>query len=336
MWQPFTPRARRCIALAGQEAGRRPKAREIDVDDLLLGIIRDGESLAARVLKDKRGIGLAEAREIVHQAYLEETISDEDGAADNITTLRHDLERTQEIPPRPEGLVYSQQAKRCIEFAFEEARRSNHPYISATHLFLGILRMDASGRFHEITQICGDAADMRAEVEKQLQERQSAATTPPVHADISGAGSTWEPFRDDARHSIVRAQEIALERGDSSIASEHLLLAMVDLDTGVAAATLAAAGITKETLNTAVDRVLGKRRAASATASEMSFSANVKRVIEQAFGTARTLNQSYIDSGHLLVGLLADQETVQRILSELNLDEEKIRADTVARLRQSD
>ncbi len=63
MWEPFTERARRSIVLAQEEAQRLGN-NYIGTEHILLGIISEGESLAAKVL-ETLGVNLAKVRQEV-------------------------------------------------------------------------------------------------------------------------------------------------------------------------------------------------------------------------------------------------------------------------------
>ena len=114
MWEPFTERARRSIVLAQEEAQRLGN-NYIGTEHILLGIISEGESLAAKVL-ESLGVNLAKVRQEV------EAIVGRGGQ-----TVQQEM-------------VFTPRAKRVIELAFEEARQLNHNYIGTEHLLLGLIR----------------------------------------------------------------------------------------------------------------------------------------------------------------------------------------------------
>jgi len=114
MWEPFTERARRSIVLAQEEAQRLGN-NYIGTEHILLGIISEGESLAAKVL-ESLGVNLSKVRQEV------EAIVGRGGQ-----TVQQDM-------------VFTPRAKRVIELAFEEARQLNHNYIGTEHLLLGLIR----------------------------------------------------------------------------------------------------------------------------------------------------------------------------------------------------
>src|SRR5207253_204172 len=114
MWQRFTERARRLVFFAQEEAGRLGE-NYVSTEHLLLGLIRESDSVGAHVLL-LLGISLQQIRQEV-----EREVRRGDGR----------LGRDMQLAPR---------ARRVIDLAYEEARRLNNNYIGTEHLLLGLIR----------------------------------------------------------------------------------------------------------------------------------------------------------------------------------------------------
>lgn len=110
----FTKKARRVLSLANEEA-QSLNHGYIGTEHLLLGLVREGDGVAARVLKDL-GVDLPKVR-----AGVEDIV----GRGKRATLGRIGL------TPR---------TKRVIELAVDEARRLSHHYIGTEHLLLGLAR----------------------------------------------------------------------------------------------------------------------------------------------------------------------------------------------------
>jgi len=110
----FTERARKVLSLAQEEA-QRFQHNYIGTEHLLLGLVREGEGVAAKVLSNL-GVDLNKVRSAVEDII---------GRGDRIVTGEIGL------TPR---------AKKVIELAVDEARRLNHHYIGTEHLLLGLVR----------------------------------------------------------------------------------------------------------------------------------------------------------------------------------------------------
>ena len=118
----FTERARRVLTLAQEEAQRfnhnyigTEHLNYIGTEHLLLGLVREGDGVAAKVLNNL-GVELSEVRSAVE-----------------FIIGRGEKSITGEIGLTP-------RAKKVIELAVEEARRLNHSYIGTEHLLLGLVR----------------------------------------------------------------------------------------------------------------------------------------------------------------------------------------------------
>jgi len=113
-FEKFTERARKVLTLAQEEA-QRFNHNYIGTEHILLGLVREGEGVAAKVLANL-GVELTKVRSAVEFII---------GRGER--TVRGEIGLT----PR---------AKRVIELAVDEARRLNHNYIGTEHLLLGLLR----------------------------------------------------------------------------------------------------------------------------------------------------------------------------------------------------
>ena len=110
----FTERARRVLTLAQEEA-QRFNHNYIGTEHLLLGLVREGDGVAAKVLANL-GVELSKVRSAVE-----------------FIIGRGDRAVLGEIGLTP-------RAKKVIELAVDEARRLNHHYIGTEHLLLGLVR----------------------------------------------------------------------------------------------------------------------------------------------------------------------------------------------------
>src|SRR5438309_2056232 len=106
----------------------------------------------------------------------------------------------------------------------------------------------------------------------------------------------WEPFTEQARHAVVRAQEVAQMFGNNFIGTEHIVFALGDTDDDLG-----------RVLANAVDRDQLRAElggAGTAVQREMVFTPAAKRSIELAFEHARRLNHNYIAAAHLALGIV--------------------------------
>jgi len=144
----FTERARKVLTLAQEEA-QRFNHNYIGTEHLLLGLVREGDGVAAKVLSNL-GVELQKVRSAVEFIIGrgERTVSGEIG-----------------LTPR---------AKKVIELAVDEARRLGHHYIGTEHLLLGLIR-EGEGIAAGVLESLGvNLEKVRTEVIKVLTQTGSA------------------------------------------------------------------------------------------------------------------------------------------------------------------
>jgi len=115
MFERFTDRARKVMALANQEA-QRLNHEYIGTEHILLGLVKEGSGVGANVLRNL-DVDLRKVRLEVEKLVR---------AGPEMVTMGR-------LPQTP-------RAKKVIEYAIEEARNLNHNYVGTEHLLLGLLR----------------------------------------------------------------------------------------------------------------------------------------------------------------------------------------------------
>jgi ATP-dependent Clp protease ATP-binding subunit ClpA len=161
MWQRFTERARRVIFFAQEEAGRLGE-NYVSTEHVLLGLVRENTSVAARIL-DRMGVSLGRIR-----SEVERQVTRGDGR------LGQDMQLT----PR---------AKRVIDLAYDEARQLSNNYIGTEHLLLGLIREGEGLAGRVLAKLGVELERTRREV-MALQDgdggvpgKREPATTTPTH-----------------------------------------------------------------------------------------------------------------------------------------------------------
>ncbi len=114
MFERFTDRARRVVVLAREEA-RMLNHNYIGTEHLLLGLIHEGEGVAAKAL-GSLGISLEAVRQQVEEI----------------------IGQGQQAPS--EHVPFTPRAKKVLELSLREALQLGHDYIGTEHLLLGLIR----------------------------------------------------------------------------------------------------------------------------------------------------------------------------------------------------
>ena len=115
MFERFTDRARKIMALANQEA-QRFNHEYIGTEHILLGLVKEGSGVGATVLKN-----------------LDVDIKKLRLEVEKLVKSGPDMVTMGKLPQTP-------RAKKVVEYAIEEARTLNHNYVGTEHILLGLLR----------------------------------------------------------------------------------------------------------------------------------------------------------------------------------------------------
>ena len=142
MFERFTERARQVVVLAQDEA-RSLRHNYIGTEHLLLGLLREEEGLAARVLGEL-GVELEAVRAQVGRVV---------GEGEEITTGQ--------IPFTP-------RAKKVLELALRESRALGHQYIGTEHILLGLVRENDGVAARILLDLGVDAETIREAVGRLL------------------------------------------------------------------------------------------------------------------------------------------------------------------------
>ena len=194
MFERFTDRARRVVVLAQDEA-RRLNQNYIGTEHLLLGLIHEGDGIAARAL-ETMGISLEAVR-----AQVIEII----GEGEQPTTGH--------IPFTP-------RARKVLEFSMREALQLGHNYIGTEHILLGLLREGDGVAAQVLIKLGADLNNVRQTVIELLsgyqggQPQQSGRDTVGVgggRADNPNAGGNSAILDQFGRNLTQAARESKLD-----------------------------------------------------------------------------------------------------------------------------
>ena len=159
----FTERVRKVLAMAREEAARLHH-EYVGTEHILLGLIREGEGVAAAVLQSLN-VDLDEI-----QQKIEDTVKKGKAA--------------QATGP---DLPYTSRAKKVLELAMSEARELNHSYVGTEHLLLGLLREEKGIAAQVLTDSGVNLDAARAETLRLLGTEMPQGGTPTAQA---GSGAT--------------------------------------------------------------------------------------------------------------------------------------------------
>jgi ATP-dependent Clp protease ATP-binding subunit ClpA len=308
MFERFTDRARRVVVLAQEEA-RVLQHDYIGTEHILLGLIHEGDGVAAQAL-----------------ASLE---IDPSAVRDAVEGL---VPRGKSSPPG--HIPFTVRAKKVLELSLREALHLGHNYIGTEHILLGLIRERDGTAAEALVQVGADLAQIRERVGELLAEgvrpepvgRASETASGRMSMRLSARGEARARFlggrgellarpRDQmvvrrftvsAYRVLLLAESEGLRLGQAAIGVEHLLLGLLAEGEGTAARALGALGLDLGGGRATAERALG--RSELTLAPEPTYREDLVDAIERALHEALAAGSERIDTEHLLLGLVHQAE----------------------------
>jgi len=322
MYERFTDKALKVLELADQEA-RRFNCEYIGTEHLLLGLVKEGTGVAAFVVKN----------------------FDID-----LTTIRLEVERIlrsfSEMKAKGK-LPMSPRAQKVLEYSMEESRILNHDYVGTEHILLGLLRVQDGVAAQVLMSLGLKVADVREEILKMLSgstefvplhHSRLRSSSPLIYSGASGAGSKigslrseeqetsrlFRRFTDRARKVMQLANQEAQRFNHEYIGTEHILLGLAKMGSGVAAIVLKNLDVDIPKIHVEVDKLVGSGQAV--VTGNLPLTPRARVVIEYAMKESFNLGNDYVGTQHLLLGLLRETEGVAaQVLMNLGVNLEEVR-----------
>lgn len=139
----------------------------------------------------------------------------------------------------------------------------------------------------------------------------------------------WQRFTERARKVVFFAQEEAQKFGEGYVSTEHLLLGLVRESDSVAARVLEKLSVSLSRIRQEVEKQLP--RGDARPSQDMTLTPRAKRVIDLAYDEARNLNNNYIGTEHLLLGLIREGDGLAgRVLAKLGVELDRARREVMA------
>jgi ATP-dependent Clp protease ATP-binding subunit ClpA len=344
MWQRFTERARRVIFFAQEEAGRLGE-NYVSTEHILLGLLRENDSVAARLL-DLMGFSLSRIR-----SEVERQVVRGDGRCG----------KDMQLTPR---------AKRVIDLAYDEAQQLSNNYIGTEHLLVGLIREGEGLAGRVLARFGVDLERTRQEV-MLLQDNDPTGSPPPRtqtsnvkdraldsafvgefdalseedRAAITGPGIALDKLPPPMRHRIQREVLSASSNGKLVPLAEGIVRVHVATVAGARHCTVTAATTLFMTI-LAPDSDEQRQGATQPDAAPQDqgtapegryrwqqYTERARRVVFYAQEEAITLGSGPVDSEHLLLGLLRENDSAAgRVLDRMGVSRSALRDDLLAQL----
>jgi ATP-dependent Clp protease ATP-binding subunit ClpA len=227
---PFTPRVKRVFELARQEA-EALRHQYIGTEHLLLGMLREGDGVAARVLNNFN-LDLGVVRQgILHEIDPQQFRGGEPAGPARRMPAWEELAEMEKLVPdfRPETQM-------MLALARREADRFHHSFVGTEHLLLGIILLGQGRAVDVLGKLGLNLEEVRGEVEQ-------AIAPGPDHPAASAA-----PYTPRVKNVIQFAQKEASALQHTYLGTEHILLGLLREGDNVAARILINRGVRIESL----------------------------------------------------------------------------------------
>ncbi len=201
MFQRFTDRARRVVVLAQEEASRLDH-NYIGTEHILLGLICEGEGVAAEALKSL-GIGLDPVRQQVEEI----------------------IGRGEEAPQG--HIPFTPRAKKVLELSLRESKQLGHNYIGTEHILLGLIREGDGVAAQVLVKLGADRKRVRQQVIQLLHGRAAEEPGPGVDIRPEMAAPPPPPARQEQWAAARRALPDLAEQSRQLAAEVERLRALL-------------------------------------------------------------------------------------------------------------
>jgi hypothetical protein len=232
---PYTPRVKKVLALAAKEA-KALNHTYVGTEHILLGLLREGDGVAARVLKNL-DVDIEQTRQEILKE-LDPNFASLDGRASGEaqSTIAEPTQQEPQQAAKSEirstpGLDlamvdFAPRAQQVLAHARNEADRFNHAYVSTEHLLLGLIRIGQGVAFNVLQRKGLNLQAVRKEVERLVSPG----------PDQNATGNT--PYTPRAKKILMIASREAKALNHAYVGTEHILLGILRDEDGVAARVL--------------------------------------------------------------------------------------------------
>jgi len=315
MWQRFSNPATRVIHFAQEEA-KQMGLNVVGTEHILVGLIREEEGVAARVL-ERLGVDLRRVRT---------ELDSQVGATDHLETGSH-------------RLTLSQKAKKALEYSLEEARELNpklglQNFVDTEHILLGLIREGVNSGSKAVRLLDGLGVDperVRSEVLNYLGAPSGTALLDVEQLPLDQ--SNKRRLTQAAKQALQYARIEAAMQGVREAGPEYLLMGLARESLGVAGRALDRLGLKLLELRGFFGASLPTEEIAP---ENVKFGPTAAPALARAVDELEDFHVRYgtelfLDTEHLLLGVLGVKGSpIPEALKTLGIDPQRVRQEVLS------
>ena len=140
-------------------------------------------------------------------------------------------------------------------------------------------------------------------------------------------------FTDHVRRVLQLAREEAARLHNEHVGTEHILLGLIREGEGVGAAVLTNLNVDLEEIKQRIEETVKPGKTAAAAGPDLPYTSRAKKVLEFAMSEARELNDKYVGTEHLLLGVLREEKGIgAQVLTDAGVTLETARSEVLRAL----
>lgn len=304
MFERFTEKAIKIVTLAQQEAISLNHQR-LYPEHLLLGILREGTGLSARLLKASG----------VDAEYLSEKI--------NQSLVIKQSEKTLTTQP-----AFSSSVKRVLKEAWDEARIRGVNYIGSEHIFLALLNPENTTISNLLDESDVDVDRIKTSILKTTEKRARTLSHPEAQQKQSYLSTKYSTVQsivneDGSKDIIKGAKELLQNTKYEALGTEQIFLSLLGNKDCYLSGILEAEGINEHSFNEKLAET--QSREAEYDEAGCLFTYSAFETINSAYEIAKELGSSSVKSEHILLGIIKEKKGLAyEFLKEKNIDIEAL------------
>ena len=303
MIERFTEKAIKVILLAQEEAFIAQHGK-LYPEHILLGLLREGSGLSAKLLRAS-GLNLEILREEIKKIPLKQ--------AENVSAS--------------ESLPFGAAVKKILREAWYESQSAGAYYVTPENLFMCLLREENTS----IVNLLRDADVDVARIKTSVRRVSGKPVKPEGHPEELSKSITSTTnldtdllFEDENLNKIIKTANAKLkETNRDALGTEQILTGMLENKDGNLAKVLESEGLNINNFIEKLNEINSRKD--EYNENELQFTPKAYKALSLSYDLAREFGSTYIKPEHVLLGILKENKGLAfRIMSELNIDTDSL------------